>query len=107
LLDQRREERNDREMAAVQLRWREAARVDREQSLERVEFLPGGAEHPLERLPRLTALRLGIARCLSDLSDRVLHDGIEERLTGGEVDVDRGADDARPAVSVSRGGGFC
>ena len=28
-LDQRREERNDRELAAVQLLWREAARVDR------------------------------------------------------------------------------
>ncbi len=80
-LDQRGELLEDRQVAAVQLLRREPVRVDREQSVEPAEFLPGGTEHALQRFRRLTALRLGIARRLSDLRHRVLHDSVEEDMT--------------------------
>ena len=59
---------------------------------------------PARALRAARRARLGIARCLRDLRDRVLHDGVEERLAGREVDVDRGADDTRPASDLGHAG---
>ena len=44
------------------------------------------------------------ARRLGDLGHRLLHHGVEERLAGGEVDVDRRADDAGAAGDLGHAG---
>ena len=79
-------------------------------ALERVllatwrELAPRGSEHALERLDRLAAVGLGAARRRRDLGDGVLHDGVEQRRTGGEVDVDGRPDDAGAASDLGHGG---
>lgn len=55
--DQWRELRGHGEVTATELLRREPARVDREQSVELAELLPGRTEDSLQRFLRLTALR--------------------------------------------------
>ncbi|HJR52568.1 MAG TPA: hypothetical protein VJ982_02525, partial [Gemmatimonadota bacterium] len=62
--------------------------------MELGELSPGGAEHSLQRLNRLAALRLGTSHRLDDLCDCVLHHSVEESRACRKVDVDGRSDNA-------------
>jgi hypothetical protein len=92
-----------REVAAAEFFRREPGDVDREQSVEASQLSPGGSQHALEGLDRFAAPRLCASRRLGHIRDGTLHDGVEQGLAGGEVDVDRGADDAGAASDLLSG----
>src|SRR3954454_8982213 len=69
-------------------------RVDGDQRVVATDRPPGGAENPVERLDRITTVRLGGCDRAGHVPDGVVGNGFDQRITGGEVRVDRRTYDA-------------
>ena len=80
------------------------ARVDLNERVVAPQRLPAGAEHAGQRVGGFAVAGVRGAERVGGLGDRAVGDGRDQRLAGGEVDVDGGAHDARAASDLGHAG---
>ncbi len=97
--------RDDGQVAPVELLRRQARRVERDERVEAGRACAMSSSGTRSSASRGSPRRGSAASTrLVDVGDRVLHDGVEERVACREVDVDRRADDAGAASDLGHAG---